>query len=819
MTAFLNTHAQEPAKLNAAEIQLGLKKLNTLGSVLYVAAHPDDENTRLIAYLSNHALLNTAYLSITRGDGGQNLVGPEIREMLGVIRTQELLQARKIDGGQQFFTRANDFGYSKTPDETFTIWDREAVLSDVVWTIRKFQPDVIITRFPTTGEGGHGQHTASAILAEEAFDAAADPNRFPEQLAHVDVWQTRSLVLNTHPWFYSRRGLEFDPTDKVVLDVGAYNQLLGQSYTEIAAASRSMHKSQGFGSTGSRGSELEYLQHIKGDPITASSFQGAQFSWDRVKNGKKVSALLQQAYEDFNPEAPDAVVPALIQALAELDQLQDNYYARLKAKEVKKLTQAALGLYLEASLLETWGTPGESIKVKLEATNRSSMDITLESIESPGLEGENQGATLGPNEKFTGEMTLNIPGDHPYSQPYWLREQGSVGMFAVADPLMIGKPENDAALSIPMKVTVSGRTLEYDIPVVHKRNDAVDGEIFQPFAIAPEVTVNFDEKVHVFANETPRKVVLTIKSGRESVGGQLNLQVPEGWKVSPQTIDFDLAQKGEEQLAEFTIYPPKEPGEGKIKAIAKVDGQEYSMEKVTISYDHIPDQMLLPEAAAKVVKLNILTRGQRIGYIMGAGDDIPASLRQIGYQVELIPPDQINGSSLDVYDAIILGVRALNTVKRLQFDMDKLLAYAYRGGTLVVQYNTNFRMVTQDFAPYPLEISRDRVAVEGAPVRFLLPDHPVLNTPNKIEPADFEAWVQERGLYFPNKWDEKYQAVLSTNDPGESPKNGSLLVAPYGEGYYVYTGLSWFRELPAGVPGAFRLFTNIISLGQEEPGD
>lgn len=813
------SYAQYPTKLNASEIQLGLKKLNKLGSALYVAAHPDDENTRLIAYLANEALFNTAYLSVTRGDGGQNLVGPEIREMLGVIRTQELLQARRIDGGQQFFTRANDFGYSKTPEETFTIWDREQVLADVVWAIRKFQPDIIITRFPSDGGGGHGQHTASAILAEEAFDAAADAQRFPEQLAYVAPWQARSLMLNTHPWFARRRGEEFDPTGKITLDVGAYNKLLGKSYTEIAAESRSMHKSQGFGATGTRGSELEYLQPLKGETISAEFFDDPDFGWSRVKNSKRVEELLQSAYSDFDPENPESIVPTLLEALSELKPLGQNYYAQVKTQEIQKLVKAAIGLYLEASVAETSGTPGEVVKVRLEATNRSSIPISLAAVENLGLESNTQGVTLGPNEKFTREIDLSIPQDFEFSQPYWLKATGSMGMYEVDNRLLIGKPENGAALHVPFIFDIDGHNLEFQVPVVHKRNDPVKGEIFQPFAIAPEVSVNFDEKVHVFADENPRQVELTIKSGKDNIAGTLTLEVPLGWRVNPVSLSFELAHKGEEQLALFTIYPPEKAGEGKIKAVAQIEDRPYSMEKITISYDHIPDQMLLPEAAAKVVKLDVITRGHQIGYIMGAGDEVPGSLRQIGYQVDLISPDNISLEKLKRYDAIILGVRALNTVQRLQFDMQKLLDYTHQGGTLVIQYNTNHRLITKDFAPFPLELSRDRVAVENAPVDFLLPDHPVLNFPNKITKRDFDDWVQERGLYFPNEWDSNYEAILTTHDPGETPKNGSLLVAKYGSGYYVYTGLSWFRELPAGVPGAYRLFTNIISLGQEEPGN
>lgn len=806
----------QPSKPSASDIQLKLKKLNTLGSVLYVAAHPDDENTRLIAYLSNEALLNTAYLSVTRGDGGQNLVGPEIREMLGVIRTQELLQARRIDGGKQFFTRANDFGYSKNPKETLNIWDKEKVLSDVVWVIRKFQPEIIITRFPSDGRGRHGHHTASALLAEEAFDAASDPTRFPEQLDFVNTWQARSLYFNTTWWFYGSPE-NFNSDGMVAIDVGAYNHLLGKSYTEIAAESRSMHKSQGFGSTGSRGTEMEYLEHVKGEELPENYFSKPLLKWEDIEGGTLVGNIFKQAYENYDPEQPSEIVPTLLEANKQLGSLSNPYWKELKGRQLKELLGATMGLYLEASSSEMSTTPGDTISIKLEATNRSNIPIVLKSIDVVGIEAENQGFELGNNQRYQKEIAVGIPENQSYSQPYWLKSTGSLGMFEVENPQMIGLAENHPAISVPFELEIMGQPLTYQVPVVHKRNDPVNGEVFQPLAITPPLSINFQDKVQVFADESPRPIRVTLKSGSNGIQGILRMETPPGWKIAPENISFNLEQKGQEQQIEFTIIPPAHSGEGKVKAIATVNNKDYSMEQVTIQYDHIPNQLLLPEAASKVVKLDIISRGQNIGYIMGAGDDVPRSLRQIGYTVDLLDPSQLSVETLESYHAVILGIRALNTVERLKYQMENLLLYVKQGGTLIVQYNTNHRLVTENFAPFPLQLSRDRVSVEQAPVDFLIPEHKVLNEPNEITKTDFEGWVQERGLYFPNGWDKQYQAVLTTNDPDESPKAGGLLIAQYGEGYYIYSGLSWFRELPAGVPGAYRLFANMLSIGQSEP--
>ncbi|MCJ8167252.1 PIG-L family deacetylase [Pontibacter sp. E15-1] len=812
--------AQAPAKPSAAKVLQDIKKLNVLGSVLYVAAHPDDENTRLIAYYSNEALYNTGYLAVTRGDGGQNLIGPEIREGLGLIRTQELLQARRTDGGHQFFTRANDFGYSKNPEETFTIWDKEQVLADMVYVIRKFRPDVMITRFPPDARAGHGHHSGSAILAAEAFDAAADPKRFPEQLEEVAVWQPKRLLWNTGVWSFGSQA-EFDKYVKEMLkvDVGGYNPLLGKSYGEIAAESRSMHKSQGFGSSGTRGTAIEYLQHTKGTSATQSPFEDINTSWSRVKGGEKVAKLIQKAVDTYNPAAPAAVVPTLLAARKELDKLPEGYWKRVKQEELQQVLQEAMGLYLEVSATDWAATPGEPVLLHVEAINRSAVPVSLERIRySFATADTTLNQKLSNNEGFTYSAKATLPVRTPYTQPYWLRKPGSLGMYAVESQQEVGMPENAPAAQATFMLQVAGQPLEIKVPIVHKRTDPVEGEVYRPFVVTPPVFVNMTESVYMFANHEPKQVRVLVKSGRDGIAGSVALQLPKGWRADPAAVPVNLESKGAEQQVAFTVYPPEGQQEATLQAVATVGGNRYTQGLREISYSHIPAQVTFPDATAKIVKLDLQKKGQNIGYVMGAGDEIPASLQQIGYKVTLLHEEDMRPASLKQYDAIILGVRAYNTVDRLKFYQPALLAYVQNGGNLIVQYNTNHNLVIPNIAPYPLQLSRDRVAVEDADVRILQPNHPVLNFPNKITQKDFEGWVQERGLYFPSEWGKEYQAILSSNDPGEPARDGGLLIAPYGKGNYIYTGYSWFRELPAGVPGAYRLFANLISLGQNRPG-
>ncbi|RNI29427.1 PIG-L family deacetylase [Rufibacter immobilis] len=807
--------AQAPKKPNAADIRLALEKLNVLGSVLYMAAHPDDENTRLIAYLANERKLRTGYLSLTRGDGGQNLIGPEIREELGIIRTQELLQARRTDGGEQFFSRANDFGFSKNPAETFTIWNREQVLADAVWVIRNFRPDVIITRFSPEPGGTHGHHTASAMIALEAFEAAADPKRFPEQLKTVAPWQVKRLLWNTSSFFYGQ-GRQFDPTGKLTVDAGMYNALLGKSYNEIAALSRSMHKSQGFGSSGTRGEAIEYFEFLKGDKATTDLLEGVTTTWSRVPGSNEVSKLVQETLRNYNPANPAASVPTLLKTYAALNKLPNSYWKTVKQQELQDVIKACLGLYLEAASVNEYAvSPGEPVTVALEAVNRSGVPVTLNKVEYlfAGKDTAVQ-QKLEPNQPFFARTTLTLPAATPYSQPYWLQLPGSTGMFRVDAPALIGLPENPAPAQVRLQLTVQNQPFTFTLPLVYKRTDPVEGEQYRPFEVAPPVTVNLAEKVYVFADAQPKPVTVRVRAGKDQVAGQVSLRLPAGWRAEPAQQAFTLAQKGAEQSFIFQVYPGATQTESTIGAAVTANGRTYTQGLTSIQYNHIPTQTLFPEAAAKAVKLDLKRKGQLIGYLMGAGDEIPASLQQIGYTVEQLRVEDLNASSLRKYDAVVTGVRAYNTLERLKFQQPQLMEYVRNGGTLVVQYNVSNGLVTTELGPYPIKLSNDRVTVEDAEVRFLKPNHPVLNTPNKITEQDFRGWVQERGLYFPNQWAPEYEAVISSNDPGESPKDSGLLVAKYGKGHFVYTGYSFFRELPAGVPGAYRLFVNLLSLGK-----
>lgn len=835
--------AQAPKTYSSSEILLGLKKLNVLGSVLYIAAHPDDENTRLIAYMANGRLLETGYFSCTRGDGGQNLIGPELREQLGVIRTQELLAARRIDGGQQFFSRANDFGFSKTAEETFTIWDKEQVLSDMVWVIRQRRPDVLITRFPPDSRAGHGHHTASAMLAMEAFDAAGDPKRFPEQLQYVQVWQPKRLLWNTGSFFVKPGE---DMSGYLQLDAGGYNPLLGQSYGEIAARSRSQHKSQGFGAAATRGEALEYFQPLKGEKAGKDLFEGVDMSWNRVKGGAAVGKLIEEVIQKYDAANPAASVAGLLKVRAALGSSSaDKFWVSEKSGEVNELIAACLGLSLSAVAIEPTATPRDKINIEVEAINRSNVAIKLKSLKAehfgdldivPGkmMGMQTVGEQLSYGKSFSKQLELKVPDDRSVSQPYWLRESGTIGMYHIPKEVdqftstqdlhrnvritadeVIGEPESFPVAHINFNVEVAGEDLWYTVPVQYKRTDPVEGEKYRPLAIVPPVAVNIVGHAYVFAENKPKTVQITLKAGQADAKGTVALQVPAGWKVEPASIPFDIKNKDEERTVEFQVQPTgSQQSTGQLRAVATMDGQAYSRGIQVIAYNHIPTQTLFPEAVAPLIKLDLKRRKQDIGYLMGAGDDVPDALRQIGYNVTLLKPEDLTAERLRRYQAVVVGIRAYNTLDRLKYQQPALLQYVEGGGNLVVQYTVNRGTVLPEIGPYPMKLSNDRVTVENAAVTFLKPQHALLNTPNKITSKDFEGWQQEQGLYYPSQWDPKYQTIISSHDPGESAKESAILVADYGKGHYIYTGLSFFRELPAGVPGAYRLLTNMIELGK-----
>lgn len=806
--------AQPEAQRDAAHIYLGIKKLNFLGSVLYVAAHPDDENTRIITYFSRGQLAETAYLAMTRGDGGQNLIGPEIRDQLGLIRTQELLSARRIDGGIQFFTRAVDFGYSKSPEEALAFWGEDEILSDVVKVFRMYQPDVVITRFPTDGRGGHGHHTASAILANEAFDVAGDASRFSGLATQFGTWQPKRLFVNTGRWWSNT--MSEDTPGVVTINVGGYNPLLGASYTEIAATSRSQHKTQGFGSRGGRGDEIEYLELLRGAAVDKNIFEGVDTSWSRMQGGDKVAPLVKKAIESYSLGNPAASVPVLLQIKEAIVSLKPGVWRTRKLDEVNDLITDCLGLFLQVTAHEFAVAPGERVATTFELVNRSDVPVNITSLKSrvAGFDSSFD-ISLKNNEKVNFNTSGIVDAGADYSDPYWLKEPHGVGLFTVKNKDMIGKAENDPAATVTFGVVVSGQKLEVKRPVVYRWTDPVMGEQYRPFEIIPPVTVNMTNNVWIFSDADARDVTVTVRSsGNEPENGDASLKLPAGWKSEPASIHFTLPKRDAEQQVVFRVTPPKEESVGTMQAMAILNGRTYSRSIQTISYDHIPTQVLLPPAEARVVRIDLKENNGTIGYIQGAGDDVPASLRSMGFDVWEMKNEEVTPENLKRLDAVVLGVRALNTNDRIGYVMPDLLAYVKAGGTLVMQYNNSYNLETDDFSPYPLALSRDRVTEEDATVTILNPDHPALTMPNKVTVKDFEGWVQERGLYFPNKWDPSFMPLLSMHDKGEEPTEGSLLVASYGNGYYVYTGLSFFRELPEGVPGAYRLFANLVSLSK-----
>lgn len=806
--------AQAPHQPSAAEIKLKLQKLNFLGSVLYVAAHPDDENTRVIGYLANGQLAATAYLSMTRGDGGQNLIGPEIRDQLGLIRTQELLAARRIDGGQQFFTRANDFGFSKSADETFTIWNKDEILSDVIRVYRTYQPDVILTRFPPDERAGHGHHTASAMLAIEAFDKAGIATTFTDQVKEFGTWTPTRLFINTGRWWNNT--INEETPGIVTLQVGGYNPLLGESYSEMAARSRSQHKSQGFGSRGVRGNQPEFLEFVKGTPTSSNTiFEGINTTWTRLKGGEQIQPLVERAIQQFNFENPAQSIPALLEIRKKISALEPSVWRDRKLLEVNELIEACAGLYLEITADHYWFAPNEKLTASFELLNRSTAAITIESISIPDLQFDTTfQAILKNNIPITFRSVKSIPATANYTDPYWLQQPHSLGLFTVKDKTLIGKPENAPAIPVTFTLRIHNEVINITKSIVYRWTDPVKGELYRPMEIVPPVTVNLSGNVWIFNSEAPKTVQVVVKSMRNKVVGNVSLVLPTGWRTEPAEQFVELTQRGEEKAVSFMVYPSKEESTGVLRAEVSVDGKRYDQALTTIQYDHIPTQTLLPKAEASLSRIDLKTAGRVIGYIRGAGDDIPGALRNMGYDVIEFKNEEVTPENLSRVDAVVLGIRALNANERIRFMMPDLLNYVKTGGTLVVQYNTSFDLETSSYAPYPLSISRDRVTQEDSPVTLLKKDHPLLNYPNKITPEDFKGWVQERGLYFPGKWDEKYDALLAMHDTGETPKEGSLLVAQYGEGYYIYTGLSFFRELPEGVPGAYKLFANLVSAGK-----
>ncbi|MBL0034926.1 MAG: PIG-L family deacetylase [Flavobacteriales bacterium] len=805
-----HSYAQRPpAQPSASEILHKMQKLNVLGSVLYIVAHPDDENTRLIAWLANGQKVRTGNLSLTRGDGGQNLIGPELGDALGIIRTQELMEARRIDGGEQFFTRAVDFGFSKNAAESFEKWGKQEVLSDVVRVIRQFRPDVIITRFPPTREAGHGHHEASAILAAEAFDLAGDPKAFPEQLKEgLEVWQPRRLFFNGSTW-WKKDLAEFaknDP-DWFTVDVGGYDPLLGLSYTEIAGRSRSLHKSQGFGAAETRGEMIEYLHFEKGDkPKTKDIFEGIDMTWGRVPGanlGVQVEAMVH-AYSENLPERSADALLGVNGLLSKRDKTPDPYWLNIKQHEVEQLLFHVHGITMEALSSTPTVVTGASAKVDVSVVSRRPSKVSA-------MIANEAAVALEPNKTVTVPLTLTAPV--AADGPFWL-ELPHNDLYRFSEARNIGAPTLPVHFQVPCTLRFTdGTTIVRQLPVLYRWVDRVKGEQVRECHVTPPSSI-YPKRGAFMVVQDSQIVDLGIEAFADLVDCKVHCEKPYGWIMNAMEQGIPNVRKGEKVGAEYLFIKDEGCEEGTLEVSVRSGNTTDRRTQRSITYDHLMPQVYSTPAMFKIVPVDAKVNVKTVGYIKGAGDDVPQAIEQLGVKVEFVDPATATLENLKSYDAIVTGIRAYNTTKALKDLNPTLMEYVEQGGTLVVQYNTKSSdMVLPDtlFGPYPFSLTRDRVTVEEAPPTFLAKDHPLLNTPNKITEKDFEGWVQERGLYFCGKLDPHYTPLIAWNDPGEQPLNGGLITCDHGKGRYVYTGISFFRELPAGVPGAYRLFANLIS--------
>jgi LmbE family N-acetylglucosaminyl deacetylase len=818
--------AQSPETFSASDILLRMKKLDVLGSVLYIAAHPDDENTRLLAWLSQDRLYRTGYLSLTRGDGGQNLIGDEQGVELGLIRTQELLAARRVDGAEQFFARAYDFGFSKTTDESLRLWDQQKMLSDVVWIIRKFQPDIIITRFPEDKRAGHGQHSASSVLARLAFSAAADPKQFPDQLKYgVQPWQATRLFWNT----YRFGAFNTTTEDQLKIDVGGFNTLLGKSYGEIAADSRSQHRSQGFGATHTRGSQLEYFVLTKGEKADSSLMQQINCTWSRVDKGEAVGRLVDRLIKNYNPSAPYNSLQALLEIYKSIKELPISYWRDKKLKETQELIEACSGLYLEATVPGGYARLNQTIPVTLQVINRSPEMITLNTV-SMNDQDTACNQILKPEINYTYLKSVSLR-NLPVSQPYWLVEPMTKGSYNVDDQTLIGNPQNSPSLEAIFTVSMGEERFLFKKAVVYKYTDAVKGEMYQPLTIVPWPMAYCDPDLLVFTKGEEKDITLvlqnkaTIKPVMEKMtsltaSGAENSSVPRTTAIAlTKVTGFETNAKS--PVGEDEVFKMKAREINDQNNLAWVTNRlggtlDTLLQCKTISYEHIPRIDYFKPSKATLVSVDLKIAGSRIGYIEGAGDKLPDALTAMGYTVIKLNETTVNAAELQKLDAVIAGVRAYDVHDWLAGKYEVLMDYIKNGGNLIVQYNRNLGQDTTGIGPYPFGISSNRVTEEDAAVQFLQPQNRVLHFPNEITDKDFSAWIQERGIYFAAHIDPRYQTIFSMHDAGEPDQNGSLIIGNFGKGSFVYTGLVFFRELPAGVPGAYRLLANLIALNQQK---
>ena len=815
--AALSLNAQPTPLRGAAELQELLDQLNTVGSLLMLGAHPDDENTTVISYFARGRHIRTAYFSATRGEGGQNLIGTEQGPLMGMIRTQELLEARRIDGGEQFFSSAIDFGYSKAPEEALAKWGHERLLRDMVRTIRQFRPDVILSRFPPKpGSGGHGQHTAVGWTGPEAYEAAADPNKFPE--LGLPAWKAHRFYYNTPTFNRRMESDEAQRADRLRLELGDYDPVLGKSYAEIAGESRSQHRSQGMGAGQRKGSVPAFFSFVAGERTENDLFDGIDTTWNRVEGGKRIGELLAKALAEYDSAQPDAILPHLLQAYSELSTLNEPELD-YKRNQLVRAIEVASGIWVDASA-DRWNlVPGRAAAITVSALRRTppAWQWKSASIAGAGSAEISVAADLASNQVVEQTVDVTPAGSAPYSQPPWMRAKTSGDYYENSS----GSPEASEALTATFVFeTPEGVDVTITKPVRYRWVDRSYGERERRLQIVPAVAVSFTRENQIFTTSEVATVPVRLYSNEAIPSAHVKLNAPAGWSASPTSIEVKFAGAGQEKTVEFELTPPANASGGTLQASATVGAKTISVGMQTIEYDHIATQMVYPPSEMRVERIDVRMLSKSIGYVMGAGDKVPAALEQLGANVTLLSDVDLASGDLSQYAALVCGVRALNTRPDLMAAKERVLAFVEAGGTLIVQYNTlpfgrgRPRPAGPSLAPYPLTPSRARVTDERAEVTFLTPDHPLLQAPNKITAKDFEGWVQERGLYYMSEWDERYEPILAAGDPGEEAQRGGMLYAQYGKGVYIFTGHSWFRQLPAGVPGAYRLFANLVSAGK-----
>ncbi|MEO8189776.1 MAG: PIG-L family deacetylase [Acidobacteriota bacterium] len=823
-----------------------LRKLETNRRLLIIAAHPDDEDTALLTLISRGMGGEAAYLSLSRGDGGQNLIGDDLGVGLGLIRTGELNAARHLDGARQFFTRAYDFGYSRNIAESLRLWPKDAVMEDAVRVIRRFRPQVVVAIFSGTPRDGHGQHQESGIIAREAFKAAGDPAAFPGLAAEgLRAWQPAALYQTT-------RFLDRDKTT-LVLPTGGLEPLTGRSFQQIAVASRSLHRSQGTGALqpiGPNEARVGWLEggsgRDAGDLFAGTDSDLASLSAgiadpagrrDLSARLSRIAALARQARARLSPASLSDSVPAVAAILTDLRAARAALAADAGAAAVldEKISSAesalaaAAGIALDALADRETATPGETLSVTVQISNAGGGEIAADSVTLvspdgwtvPAAAAAAAGKSVASGALAEWKLSATLPSDALPTVPYFLRSplRGAMYDWSSAPPAVRGEPFGPPPLSVSVTLKVGGVPVTVTREATFRYRDEEYGEIRRAVRAVPRIEVFADPPFLVLPIAragTPSRFSVTVASNAPGpVSGRVEAQTPAGWTAAPAS--FSLAKKGDRAFVELELKPPASgarPGRVAISLAAVLaSGERFRLGVRTIDYEHIRPTPFPREASVSVTALDLkLPKLSAIGYVRGASDRVPEALLAVGVPLRLLSGNDLEHGSLSSFDAIVLGVRAYETEPALANANGRLLDWVRAGGLLIVQYQ-QLGFTEGAFAPEKLEITRpiDRVTDETAPVTILDPSHPIFRSPNSIGPADWEGWVQERGIYFAHTWTAAYTPLLSMQDPGEPEQRGSLLAARVGKGRYIYTGLAFFRELPAGVPGAYRLFANLLA--------